>query len=140
MNVRDWLHVSDHCRGIDLVLAKGAVGESYNIGGGAEMSNLEVVRTVCEQTDALLLARGEWRELYPASPAASGGRSYELVEFVADRKGHDFRYAIDSGRSERELGYRSKVAFPDGIRNTIEWFLAHPTWWQGIARRLREAT
>jgi dTDP-glucose 4,6-dehydratase len=138
-NVRDWLHVSDHCHGIELVLAKGVVGVSYNIGGGAEMSNLDVVRTVCEQTDALLRARGDLRQLYPAAPASSGGRSFELVEFVADRKGHDFRYAIDSRRIGRELGYRASVAFQDGIRATVAWFLTHPTWWQAISRRMREA-
>jgi dTDP-glucose 4,6-dehydratase len=139
-NVRDWLHVSDHCRGIELVLEKGEAGESYNIGGGAELSNMEVVRIVCEQTDTLMLARGDWRALYPAAPASCGARSFELVEYVTDRKGHDFRYAIDSRRIERELGYRASVAFLEGIRDTIVWFLENPAWWQAILRRMREST
>ena len=121
-NVRDWLYVEDHARALALVLERGRVGESYNIGGDCELTNLEVVRRICALVD----------ELAPASPH----RPHEtLVTFVADRPGHDQRYAMDISKIERELGWRPRETFESGLRRTVEWYLSHEGWWQGIRQR-----
>lgn len=135
-NVREWVHVTDHCMGIELVLKRGVEGESYNIGGGLELSNLEVLHAVCTNVDELLLGNREWQERFPHAAVVSGGRSIDLVEFVTDRKGHDFRYAIDGGKAERELGYRAQVGFESGIRATVRWYVTNPKWWQSVALKL----
>jgi len=106
LNVRDWIHVLDHCRGIDAALRKGRVGEVYNFGGHHEVTNIELTRTLLE-----LL-----------------GKSEELIEFVPDRPGHDLRYAIDSSKAERELGWKPQIPFRDGIRETIDWYRRHADW------------
>lgn len=105
-NVRDWIHVADHCRGIDAALRQGQTGEIYNFGGDCEMTNLDL-------THALLDALGK-----PES----------LIRFVADRPGHDLRYAVDSSKSRRDLGWAPQVNFRDGLRQTIDWYLANTTW------------
>jgi dTDP-glucose 4,6-dehydratase len=112
--VRDWLYVRDHCSGIRAVLAGGRVGETYNIGGWNEKPNLEIVHTVCALLD----------ELRP-DPAGSYTR---LITFVADRPGHDRRYAIDARKIERELGWRPAETFDTGIRKTVQWYLDHADW------------
>lgn len=113
--IRDWLYVEDHCRGIAAVLDGGRPGEVYNIGGRNEMSNLDVVRAICEILD----------EKRPRSDQ----RSYaDQIAFVADRPGHDRRYAIDTGKIERELGWRPQESFATGIRKTIQWYLNNPLW------------
>jgi len=109
-NVRDWLHVSDHCSAIDAVLAKGKVGEVYNIGGDCERRNIDIVKLILKQ-----LGKGE-----------------ELISFVQDRKGHDLRYAIDNGKITRELGWKPSVRFEDGIRETIDWYLRNERWLKRI--------
>jgi dTDP-glucose 4,6-dehydratase len=112
-NVRDWLYVADHCDGICTVLDRGIPGQTYNIGGRQEMSNLEVVRQICAILD----------ELKPAP------KSYEsLVTFVKDRPGHDRRYAMDIAKIERELGWRPRETFASGLRKTIEWYLGNFEW------------
>ena len=112
-NVRDWLYVEDHCDGIRTVLDRGIPGQTYNIGGRQEMSNLEVVRQICAILD----------ELKPAQ------RPYEnLITFVKDRPGHDRRYAMDIARIERELGWRQRETFAGGLRKTIQWYLDNPEW------------
>jgi dTDP-glucose 4,6-dehydratase len=119
--VRDWLHVDDHCAGLLLVLRKGQVGGKYNIGGGNERTNLDVVHRVCDELDTL----------HPPSsnPALKGLVSYrDLKAFVEDRPGHDRRYAIDATRVRRELGWRPKVEFQAGIRATVQWYLDHRDW------------
>lgn len=113
-NVRDWLYVKDHCSAIREVLARGRVGETYNIGGWNEKPNLEIVHTVCALLD----------ELCP-DPAGSYSR---LITHVKDRPGHDRRYAIDARKVERELGWRPAETFETGIRKTVEWYLANPAW------------
>lgn len=118
-NVRDWLYVEDHVRALELIVIKGAVGESYNIGGRAEQSNLRVVHSICD-----ILDRKRPR---------GGGKSYrELITFVADRPGHDRRYAIDPSKAERELGWRPQEGFESGLHKTIDWYLENEWWWGPI--------
>jgi dTDP-glucose 4,6-dehydratase len=123
-NVRDWLHVEDHCRALELVLARGRVGEVYNVGGHAERANLGLVRELCTVLDEKFAAEVSLRSRYPNSPAARGERSSGLISFVTDRPGHDRRYAIDCGKIERELGFRARHDFATGLRATIDWYLA----------------
>ncbi len=113
--IRDWLFVADHCRALEAVLDGGRVGETYNIGGGNQRSNLEVVHAVCGLLD----------ELVPGSPHRP---HRALVRFVEDRPGHDRRYAIDASKIERELGWRALESFETGLRKTVEWYLANPAW------------
>lgn len=114
---RDWLFVSDHCRALMRLLEAGEPGRTYNIGGRAEKSNLEVVQAICDLLD----------DRVPA-----GAPRRELIRFVEDRPGHDRRYAIDPGRIERELGWRPETAFVDGLAATVDWYLDHRDWWQAI--------
>ena len=116
-NVRDWLYVEDHARALRLVLEHGRTGETYCVGGRAERSNLEVVDALCAILD----------ELRP-----QGAPHRKLVKFVPDRPGHDRRYAIDCGKIERELGWRSRESFETGLRNTVRWYLDNPAWVQGV--------
>jgi dTDP-glucose 4,6-dehydratase len=114
-NVRDWLFVLDHCAAIRRVLAAGRVGETYNVGGDAEAENIHVVKTIC----ALLDER---------RPLADGRRRESLIEFVADRPGHDRRYAIDASKLQNELGWRPSVSFETGIARTVDWYLDNQPW------------
>jgi len=117
-NMRDWIHVLDHCDALRQVLARGRIGETYNIGGAAERKNLDVVHTLCALLDR-------------AQPRA-GGRYAELVEFVKDRPGHDRRYAMDAGKLARELGWRPKESFESGLEKTVRWYLDHQAWAQEV--------
>ena len=110
LNVRDWLHVDDHCAAIDAIVRRGDAGEIYNVGGHNERSNIDVVRTILH-----LLGKGE-----------------ELISYVEDRKGHDRRYAIDPAKIGRDLGWQPETSFEDGIRSTIRWYGAHQEWWEDI--------
>ena len=110
LNVRDWLYVEDHCRAIDLILRKGTVGEVYNVGGHNEMRNIDIVRLICQKL----------------------GKPESLITYVADRKGHDMRYAIDPTKIHRELGWLPETRFADGIDKTIEWYLNNRQWWETI--------
>ncbi|MCU1284864.1 MAG: dTDP-glucose 4,6-dehydratase [Acidobacteriales bacterium] len=116
-NVRDWLYVEDHCDALALVLERGRVGETYNIGGWNERTNLEVVNAVCSILD----------ELRPTSRP-----HVDLIEFVKDRPGHDRRYAIDATKIANELGWKPKETFESGIRKTVEWYLANEEWVKGV--------
>ena len=109
-NVRDWLHVSDHCSAIDAILNKGRIGEVYNIGGNCERRNMDIVRLILRQL----------------------GKSEDLISFVADRKGHDLRYAIDNGKIARELGWSPAVTFEKGMKDTIDWYLSNERWLKRI--------
>lgn len=131
-NVRDWLHVSDHCRGIDLILGKGRPGDVYNIGGGVESENLRLVEALCAVADAAFSARQDLTTRFPACPAARGDRASSLVQFVKDRPGHDRRYAMDCGKIERELGYRAQVTLDEGLRATFEWYVQNEWWWRAV--------
>jgi dTDP-glucose 4,6-dehydratase len=117
-NVRDWLHVEDHARALALVVTRGRVGQSYNIGGRNERSNLKVVETIADTLD----------ELMPLNQ----GKRRELIRFVGDRPGHDLRYAIDATKIETELGWKAKHNFDTGLRATIEWYLNNGDWWQPL--------
>lgn len=118
-NIRDWLHVEDHARALALIAESGRVGESYNVGGNAERSNLQVVKAICALMDEL-------------SPDAGIGPHEALIRFVADRPGHDQRYAIDASKIERELGWRPQESFESGLRKTVAWYLENRDWWGRI--------
>ncbi len=109
-NVRDWLYVEDHCEAADLIIQKGRIGEVYNIGGHNEMKNIDIVKLICRKL----------------------GRPESLITFVADRKGHDLRYAIDPAKIHRELGWLPKTNFADGIEKTIQWYLDNKNWWETV--------
>ncbi len=117
-NVRDWLHVEDHARALALVVTKGCVGQSYNIGGRNERSNLKVVETIADTLDELV-------------PLNTGSRR-KLITFVGDRPGHDLRYAIDATKIETELGWRARETFDTGLRKTIDWYMNNGDWWQPL--------
>ena len=119
--IRDWLFVDDHARALFEVVSRGVVGETYNIGGHNEKTNLEVVETLCDLLEELAPDKPEGVERYR-----------ELITFVKDRPGHDLRYAIDASKIERELGWRPQETFESGIRKTVQWYLDHQGWWQRV--------
>ncbi|RHW16708.1 dTDP-glucose 4,6-dehydratase [Sphingomonas gilva] len=119
VNVRDWLFVEDHAAALELVATRGRVGESYNIGGREERTNLQVVEAICDALDARM-------------PLAIGAPRRSLITFVADRPGHDRRYAIDPAKAEQELGWRPAHSFESGLAATIDWYLANEAWWRPI--------
>jgi dTDP-glucose 4,6-dehydratase len=131
-NIRDWLYVEDHCRGIELVLEQGKTGEVYNIGGNNEWNNLAIVRLLCEQLDQRFSEDNSLASRFPNAPGARGAKASELIEFVTDRAGHDWRYAIDAGKISRELGYSPKESFETGLKKTLDWFLANEDWWRPL--------
>jgi dTDP-glucose 4,6-dehydratase len=131
-NVRDWLHVSDHCRGIELVLQKGKAGEVYNIGGRAECENIALVHELCQIADEAFALDPALPRRFPDSPAAKGRASAALITFVADRPGHDRRYAIDCGKSERELGFAPGMSLRAGLARTVQWYAENEPWWRSI--------
>jgi len=116
-NVRDWLHVEDHARALDLIASRGRPGEKYNVGGRNERRNIDVVETICALLDEL-------------SPKAE--RHASLIRFVTDRPGHDARYAIDAGKLEAELSWRARETFDSGIRSTVAWYLENEWWWRPL--------
>jgi dTDP-glucose 4,6-dehydratase len=132
MNIRDWLYVEDHCRGIDLILEGGRPGETYNIGGNNEWANIDIVELLCSSLDRRFALRPELSERFPRAPAAAGSESSSLIEFVTDRAGHDRRYAIDAGKIHEELGYAPLQSFESGIELTIDWYLACEEWWRPL--------
>lgn len=138
MNVRDWLHVGDHCRGIELVLASGQVGETYNIGGGVELTNREVVDAICATVDAAFATDPLLHRRFPNAPAASGKPTASLIRFVTDRLGHDRRYAVDARRIASELGYVPQSDFASGLAQTFRWYLDNEVWWR-LALKQAEA-
>jgi len=119
LNVRDWLFVDDHARALQAVFEQGRPGETYNVGGGAERTNIDVVRTICGVLDGI-------------RPRADGVGYAEQITFVSDRPGHDRRYAIDSSKIRAELGWEPAMTFEQGISETVRWFLDNETWWRDI--------
>jgi dTDP-glucose 4,6-dehydratase len=121
-NVRDWLFVDDHVRALTRVFEAGSPGESYIIGGRSERTNLDVVHSICDALDRL-------------RPRADGKSRREQISYVADRPGHDHRYAVDPSKIERELGWRAQESFESGIEATVRWYLDNETWWRPILER-----
>jgi dTDP-glucose 4,6-dehydratase len=119
LNVRDWLHVEDHAEALLTVLQKGRVGETYNVGGDAERTNIDVVRTICGLLDEML-------------PNSVNRPHDKLIEFVTDRPGHDARYAIDASKIKRELGWKPRHDFEQGLRETVRWYLDNRGWWERV--------
>ena len=132
MNVRDWLYVEDHCRGIELALTKGRIGETYNIGGGAELPNLTVIDTLCAAIDQAFQADQTLASQYPACPAAQNTPTASLKTYVKDRAGHDRRYAIDDTKAASELGYKAIHGFETRFSQTLGWYLQNEGWWRGL--------
>jgi dTDP-glucose 4,6-dehydratase len=136
LNVRDWLHVEDHCRAIALILEHGKPGETYNVGGNSERNNRQVLARLCARIDASFRAQPELAKQFPAAPAAHGKPTDSAIQFVKDRAGHDRRYAIDATRIRRELGFEPRWDFDHGIDATVDWYLARQYWWSPILQRL----
>jgi dTDP-glucose 4,6-dehydratase len=135
LQVRDWLHVADHCEAISLALSRGTSGEVYNIGGNSETTNMEVVRTLCALVDEAVAAQAELKAAHPAAPAAQGRPASELIEHVRDRPGHDRRYAIDYRKAQREIGYSPTLDLQQGLRATLNWYLQNRAWWEALLGR-----
>jgi dTDP-glucose 4,6-dehydratase len=122
-NVRDWIHVADHCRGILLAIEKGVPGESYCFGGRSERRNIDVVKAICAQLDKIV-------------PRADRSSYEKLITFVEDRKGHDWRYAIDDTKAEVELGFNREFGkFEDGLKQTIAWYLENRSWMLAVLQK-----
>src|SRR5580698_2184442 len=122
LQIRDWLHVEDHCAAIKRALNKGEAGEVYNVGGNSETANIEIVRTLCGLVDERLREQADLRAAFPDAPAAAGKPAIELVAHVRDRLGHDRRYAIDYGKAAKELGYAPRRTLAAGLSSTIAWY------------------
>ena len=118
-NIRDWLYVEDHCDAIYTILQKGTIGETYNVGGNNEIKNIQIVEEICDVLNDI-------------HPAGSGKSYHELITFVKDRPGHDFRYAIDASKLKKEIGWEPKESFNTGIQKTIEWYLKNEEWCKTI--------
>ncbi|MEP6857361.1 MAG: dTDP-glucose 4,6-dehydratase [Gemmatimonadales bacterium] len=132
LQVRDWLYVRDHCRGIERVLEKGRLGETYNLGGNSERKNLDVVKGICAHINKIFGADEKIRAQFPKCPAALGGDTAELITFVKDRPGHDRRYAIDAMKATLETGYGPAESFETGLLKTVKWFIANESWWRTV--------
>jgi len=131
LQVRDWLHVADHCVAICRALTLGRSGEVYNIGGNSETTNIHIVRTLCALVDERLAERMELRAMFPLKTVPAVG----LIEHVRDRLGHDRRYAIDYRKAQRELGYAPSRDLATGLRETLDWYLSHRGWWEALLGR-----
>jgi dTDP-glucose 4,6-dehydratase len=132
--IRDWLFVEDHCRGIELVLDKGVVGETYNIGGVNEWQNIDIVNLVCKLVDAEFAADASLAARYPLAPQARGEGAASLITYVTDRAGHDRRYAVGTDKIRTELGYVPQETFETGIAKTIKWYLVNEAWWRPLKK------
>jgi dTDP-glucose 4,6-dehydratase len=136
MNVRDWLHVDDHCRGIELILDRGKPGEVYNIGGGHELTNLEIAEEICRRVDAVFATAPHLAVHYPDAPPSRRHATSTLKTFVADRRGHDRRYAIDDRKARAEIGYAPSRDFAVGLAEAIDWYLERADWWRPLRDRM----
>jgi dTDP-glucose 4,6-dehydratase len=122
LNVRDWLYVEDHARALATIIARGGIGETYNVGGNEERRNIDVVEAICDLVDEL-------------APERASGSRRSLITFVDDRPGHDQRYAIDTSKLTRDLGWMPRETFDTGLRKTVEWYVTNPRWWEALRRR-----
>jgi dTDP-glucose 4,6-dehydratase len=122
LNVRDWLYVEDHARALLTVITRGALGETYNVGGNNELRNIDVVEAICDLVDEL-------------APERHSGSRRSLITFVEDRPGHDQRYAVDASKLMRDLGWAPRETFATGLRKTVEWYISNRPWWEKLRRR-----
>jgi len=132
LQIRDWLYVDDHTRGIDLVIRNGRNNETYNIGGNNEWANIDIVRLICELLDNQFEIDSGMSIRFPNAPQVSGQQAGSLISYVKDRAGHDRRYAIDATKITTELGYHPQESFETGIRKTLQWYLQNESWWRDI--------
>jgi dTDP-glucose 4,6-dehydratase len=135
LQIRDWLHVEDHCAAIKLALTKGRPGEVYNVGGNSETTNIHIVRSLCDLLDEKLKARPELRGSFPASPPFNGSNAAQLISHVRDRPGHDRRYAINYSKAARDLGYAPARNLQSGLASTVDWYLQRVEWWRDLLGR-----
>jgi dTDP-glucose 4,6-dehydratase len=133
LQIRDWLHVEDHCRALELILARSPPGETWNVGGGTQDTNIEVVGRVCDLVDAAFAADPALKRRFPASAAAAGRASRNLMTHVRDRPGHDRRYAVNIGRIREQLGFAPATALAAGLERTVRWYLDNEAWWRDVA-------
>lgn len=132
LQIRDWLYVEDHARGIEKVINEGVIGETYNIGGINEWANIDIVKLICDLMDESFKHDSTLSHTYPEALAASTGDSRSLITYVKDRPGHDRRYAINPNKAKNDLGYVPEESFETGIRKTLDWYLTHQDWWQSV--------
>jgi dTDP-glucose 4,6-dehydratase len=135
LQIRDWLHVEDHCTAITLALTKGAPGEVYNVGGNSESTNIHIVRTLCDLVDERLNAHPALHSSFPAAPLFNGSRGVQLISHVRDRPGHDRRYAIDYSKAAQDLGYEPARNLQSGLASTVDWYFQRVKWWQELLGR-----
>jgi dTDP-glucose 4,6-dehydratase len=135
LQIRDWLHVEDHCAAIKLALNRGEPGAVYNVGGNSESTNIHIVRTLCELVDERLRAHPEFRASFPAAPIFNGAKAANLISHVRDRPGHDRRYAINYSKAAKALGYAPGRDLLSGLRSTVDWYLRQVKWWQDLLDR-----
>jgi dTDP-glucose 4,6-dehydratase len=131
LQIRDWLHVRDHCRAIDLILRTSKLRETWNVGGGSTDPNLRIIETVCDLVDEEFRQRAELGNRYPCSAPAQGRSSRSLIQHVPDRPGHDRRYAVDGGKLAR-LGFTPQTLLATGLAETVRWYLENESWWRRI--------
>ncbi len=134
--IRDWLYVDDHNLGVDLILHNGKPGETYNIGGNNEKTNIELVTQICLLVDTLFLENKDLLNSYPDSPASNGKKSESLITYVQDRLGHDKRYAINADKITLQLGYVPTQSFETGILKTLEWYVKNESWWRKLQKKI----
>ncbi len=130
--IRDWLYVDDHSRGICLIIEDGKPGQTYNIGGNNELTNIDTVKLLCEITDQIFAEQAGLGRRFPDSPPSQGVLSESLINFVTDRPGHDVRYAIDASKISSELGYYPETEFRSGLKATVRWYLDNESWWRAV--------
>jgi dTDP-glucose 4,6-dehydratase len=135
LQIRDWLHVEDHCEAISRALKMGEPGNVYNVGGNSETANIEVVRTLCGLVDARMRERPELKKEFRSAPVFNGKSAVELITYVRDRPGHDRRYAIDFRKAARKLNYSPARSLKSGLEKTVDWYLDHVPWWQALMDR-----
>ena len=133
MQIRDWLHVSDHCRALELILLQSPAGETFNIGGSTQDPNIAVVGMLCDLVDAAFGADPRLRTRFPRSAAAQGRASRSLIEYVRDRPGHDRRYAVDAAHIRERLGFTPATGLGAGLADTVRWYLDNEDWWRAVA-------
>ncbi|MEO2280281.1 dTDP-glucose 4,6-dehydratase [Pseudoalteromonas pernae] len=133
LQIRDWLHVTDHCRAIDIILKDGRVGEVYNVGGNNEWRNIDIVNAICDLINQEFASNSAWAVDYPQALAAINGSCEQLITYVDDRPGHDTRYAINAEKIQ-QLNFFPTYQFEKGIQETINWYLNNPSWWAPLYR------